>query len=191
MRGTYVFRPYPRTLESVAVCRCHYKGSTFFSVIKRPWVLVRTGFEPATSRPADRRSANWANQKRKNLCVKLWKWTEGQTNTSVEGAPYCLKKKLCGKTLVKQDRFTQNQKKKRRVCDTKSRNISFTSHVLRWACGSLSKTNRRFERTQFAQEIRKDPKVKKKKKISVTVTYLLNAKASRSKLSSMAELTWV
>ena len=42
--------------------RCHYKGSTFFSVIKRTWVFVRPGFEPATSRPADRRSANWANQ---------------------------------------------------------------------------------------------------------------------------------
>ena len=73
--------------------------------------------------------------------------------------------------------------------------------LLRWACGSLSplkssKTNRRFKRTQFAQEIRKDPKMKKKQKkkkttISVTVTYLLNAKTSRSKLSSIAELTWV
>ena len=31
--------------------------------------------------------------------------------------------------------------------------------------------------SQFAQEIRKDPKMKKKKKkLSVTVTYLLNAK---------------
>ena len=25
-------RPYPRKLESLTVCRCHYKGSTFFSV---------------------------------------------------------------------------------------------------------------------------------------------------------------
>ena len=61
-------------------------------------------------------------------------------------------------------------------------------------CDSLSKTNRRFKRTQFAQEIRKDPKMKKKQKkttISVTVTYLLNAKTSRSKLSSIAELTRV
>ena len=90
-------------------------------------------------------------------------------------------------------------RRKKRVCDIKSRNISFTSHLLRWACGSLSplksaKTNRRFKRTQFAQEIRKDPKMKKKQKkttISVTVTYLLNAKTSRSKLSSIAELTRV
>ena len=35
----------------------------------------------------------------------------GQTNASVEGAAYCLKKNVCGKTLIKQDRFTQNQKK--------------------------------------------------------------------------------
>ena len=71
--------------------------------------------------------------------------------------------------------------------------------LLRWACDSLSplkssKTNRRFQRTQFAQEIRKDPKMKKKT-ISVTVTYLLISKTgsseSRSELSSMAELTRV
>ena len=71
--------------------------------------------------------------------------------------------------------------------------------LLRWACGSLSplkssKTNRRFKRTQFAQEIREDPKMKKKT-ISVTVTYLLISKTgileSRSELSYMAELTRV
>ena len=71
--------------------------------------------------------------------------------------------------------------------------------LLRWACGSLSplkssKTNRRFKRTEFAQEIRKDPKMKKKT-ISVTVTYLLISKTasseSRSELSSIAELTRV
>ena len=71
--------------------------------------------------------------------------------------------------------------------------------LLRWACGSLSplkssKTNRRFKRTQFAQEIRKDPKIIKKR-ISVTVTCLLISKTgsseSRSELSSMAELTRV
>ena len=60
--GPTVFRPYPRRLESRTICRCHYKGSTFFSVIQRPWVLARTGFEPATSHSADRRSPNWANQ---------------------------------------------------------------------------------------------------------------------------------
>ena len=31
--GPTVFRPYPRRLESRTICRCHYKGITFFSVI--------------------------------------------------------------------------------------------------------------------------------------------------------------
>ena len=57
-----------------------------------------------------------------------------------------------------------------------------------------SKTNGRFKRTQFAQKIRKDQK-KKKKAISVTVTYLLISKTgsseSLSELSSIAELTGV
>ena len=29
--GPTVFRPYPWRLESLTVCRCHYKGSTLFS----------------------------------------------------------------------------------------------------------------------------------------------------------------
>ena len=56
--GLSVFRPYPRTLESLTICRCRHKGSAFFSVIKRPRVLVRPWFEPATSRSADRSSPN-------------------------------------------------------------------------------------------------------------------------------------
>ena len=31
--GPAVNRPYPRILESLTICRCHYKGSTFSSVI--------------------------------------------------------------------------------------------------------------------------------------------------------------
>ena len=44
------------------LCRCHNKGSTLPSDILRPWVLVRPGIEPATSRSADRRLSNWANR---------------------------------------------------------------------------------------------------------------------------------
>ena len=47
---------------SLNICRCNYKGSTFFSIIQRPWALVRPGFKPVTSCSADRHSSNWANQ---------------------------------------------------------------------------------------------------------------------------------
>ena len=31
--GPPAYRPYPRRLESLTICRCNYKGSTFSSVI--------------------------------------------------------------------------------------------------------------------------------------------------------------
>ena len=34
--GPAVYRPYPRRLESLSICRCHYKGSTLSSVIWDP-----------------------------------------------------------------------------------------------------------------------------------------------------------
>ena len=34
-----VYSPYPRRLESLTICWCNYKGSTFYSVILRPWLL--------------------------------------------------------------------------------------------------------------------------------------------------------
>ena len=50
--------PRPRRLEYLTICRCHCKGSIFSSVILRPWVLVRSGLEPETSRSVVRRSTS-------------------------------------------------------------------------------------------------------------------------------------
>ena len=36
-----VYSPYPRRFESLTICWCNCKGSTFSSVISRPWVMVR------------------------------------------------------------------------------------------------------------------------------------------------------
>ena len=99
-----------------------------------------------------------------------------------------MKKNLFGKTPIKQDRFTQNQKKKKGFVISSQetyllRLISCVEHVV--AC------QKQIADLKGPSLLRKLEKIRKwkKKKISVTVTYLLNAKASRSKLSSMAELT--
>ena len=39
--GPPAYSSYPRRLESLTTYWCNYKGSTFYSVILRPWVLVR------------------------------------------------------------------------------------------------------------------------------------------------------
>ena len=56
-----IFRPYPRRLESLTICRCHYKGSTFFSVFIK---TLSVGLARVWSHdlPTDRCSPNWANQ---------------------------------------------------------------------------------------------------------------------------------
>ena len=59
---------YLRRLECLTICRCHNKGSTFLSVILRPWVLVRPGFE---------RLPNWANR------VAVWNATHLERFTLV------------------------------------------------------------------------------------------------------------
>ena len=60
--GPLLYRPYPKRLESLTICRCNYKGNTFYSVILRPWVLVRAGFEFMTSHTVVWYSTNWAYQ---------------------------------------------------------------------------------------------------------------------------------
>ena len=72
-RDLRFFRPYPRRLESLTVYRCHCKGSTFSLVILRPWVLLRPGFEPTTSRLADRLSPSWAGR-RTIYWIYSWYW---------------------------------------------------------------------------------------------------------------------
>ena len=37
--GPAIYSPYSRRLESLTICGCYYKGSTFSSIILRPWVL--------------------------------------------------------------------------------------------------------------------------------------------------------
>jgi len=45
-----VFSRYPRRLESLTICGCNYKGSTFFSVILSPWVIVQPWHRTPTFR---------------------------------------------------------------------------------------------------------------------------------------------
>ena len=44
--GSPAYGPYPRRLESLAICWYNYKGSTFYSVILRPWVLNESNSRP-------------------------------------------------------------------------------------------------------------------------------------------------
>ena len=73
--GPTVYSLYPRRLERLTICRCHYKGSTSSSVIWRPWVIVLPRFEPATSRTAVWCSTNSANRPAVEGCTRR-KWKE-------------------------------------------------------------------------------------------------------------------
>ena len=53
--GPPAYRPYPRRLESLTICRCSYKGRTFFSVTLS---VGPAGVELATSRVTVRCSIN-------------------------------------------------------------------------------------------------------------------------------------
>ena len=53
------YSPYPRRIESLTICGCKYKGSTFSSVIYLKTLSVGPdGVELATSRMAARCSTN-------------------------------------------------------------------------------------------------------------------------------------
>ena len=90
--GPTVFRPYPRRIGCLTICRCNYKGSTFSSVILRPWVLVRSGAR-TLDLPADWRPTNWANQAGPSLVIPRgilphsWLPTLTQDSWSTGGEP--------------------------------------------------------------------------------------------------------
>ena len=60
--GFTVYHGYPRRLESLTVCRCHYKGRPSSTVISRAWVLVRPGLELAPFRSEAWHISNCSNQ---------------------------------------------------------------------------------------------------------------------------------
>ena len=60
--GFTVYRRYPRRLESLTVCRCHYKGRPSSTVMSRAWILVRSGSELAPLRSEAWHISNWTNQ---------------------------------------------------------------------------------------------------------------------------------
>ena len=56
--GPTVYIPYPRRLESLTLCGCNYKGSTFSSVIFKTLSVGLVRIELTTSHMAARRSTN-------------------------------------------------------------------------------------------------------------------------------------
>ena len=67
VRRPPAYSPYPRRLKSLTICRCSYKGSTFYSVILR-WSV---GVELTTSRMTARCSTNWATGARFDISLSL------------------------------------------------------------------------------------------------------------------------
>ena len=49
--GPPVYSPYPRRLESLTICGCNHKGSTFSSVILRPLVRPELNSRPSACQP--------------------------------------------------------------------------------------------------------------------------------------------
>ena len=68
---------YPWRLKSLTICWCNYKGSTFSSVILRPWVLVRSesNSRPPASQPdaqqLSHQCAGLSSRWRRNMASRL------------------------------------------------------------------------------------------------------------------------
>ena len=60
--GTFCFSSLSEKTRKSNHLQLSLQRQHFIVSYLRPWVLVRLGFEPVTSRSADRRSPNWANQ---------------------------------------------------------------------------------------------------------------------------------
>ena len=66
--GPLVYRPYPRRLESLIICKCHYKGSIFSSVGDSTFSSVvnahaenKTFFEEILLEREQRAKETWIN----------------------------------------------------------------------------------------------------------------------------------
>ena len=60
--GTYGFSSLSEKTRKSNHLQMSLQRQHFLLSYFKPWVLVQPGFEPATSRSADRRSPNWASQ---------------------------------------------------------------------------------------------------------------------------------
>ena len=72
--GLSAYSPYPRRLESLIICWCSYKGSTFCSVIFKTLSAGPAGVELMTSCMITRCSTNWATGARYSHLAFQWKW---------------------------------------------------------------------------------------------------------------------